>query len=83
MPEEVVFETEEKLSRNEIAERLRAIADGVESGSVKLSSGQDSIEVSPAETSEFEVKVEREDGEISLEMELEWDSGISSDLEIG
>lgn len=83
MTEEVVFENEEKLSRLEIAEKLRSIADGVEEGSVRLSSGSDSVEVMPAESSEFEVKVEREGNEISLELELEWKPGKSSGLEVG
>lgn len=80
MPEEVLFETESKLSRAEIASILRNTADKLAADEpVTLSAGNDSITLNPPATPEFEVKAERETstgadhGELSIEFELEWD----------
>lgn len=68
-----VFKTEEMLNSSEISEHLRKIADGIEKEKVTLGSGEESVELRPSDRSEFEVKVEEEqDGEISLELEIEW-----------
>lgn len=71
--EETIFETEEVLSKAEIAKKLQKIAEGVEKGEITLGSGNNSVTLKPSDNSEFEVKVEEEqNGEKSLEMEIEW-----------
>ncbi|NHN40685.1 amphi-Trp domain-containing protein [Halorubellus sp. JP-L1] len=84
MPEEVLFETESHMSREDIAAVLRNAADKLDAGdAITLSAGSDSITVTPPATPEFEVKVERETstgadtGELSVEFELEWDENQS------
>jgi len=78
--EETIFSSEQNMSREEIAESMRSIAEGVIQGKVGLESGDSSIEVTPGENCEFEVKVEREDdGETSLEIELEWNDEKGND----
>lgn len=81
----VVFKNEEKISRSEISDNIRKIADGVEKGEINLKAGDDSVQLRPSSSCEFEIKVEEEtDGELSLEMEIEWYSdGEDADLEIG
>ena len=80
MPEEVLFEDERRQDRAEIAAYLRAVADRLDGGeSITLSAGERSVTVEPPARPTFEVKVEREtsrgesDGELSIELELEWD----------
>lgn len=80
--EEVLFESESKLSREEIADLLRTVADNLSAGeSVTLSAGEESISLDVPSRPEFEVKVEREtegsETELSVEFELEWDEGDS------
>jgi amphi-Trp domain-containing protein len=80
----VVFKNEEKISRSEIAEKIQKIADGVERGEINLKSGDESVQLRPSESCEFELEVEEEsDGEISLEIEIEWDKNEKAgELEI-
>lgn len=79
MPETVLFENEQKISRSDVASYLRTVADRLDAGDpVSLEGGGDAISMEPPETVEFEVKAEREGptdspGELSLELELEWD----------
>lgn len=82
--EEVLFKSEEKLSRTEISERLQRIAEKIADGELNLQSGSDSITISPAQNSEFETKVEKEGDKVSLELEIEWNenSKESSGLQI-
>jgi amphi-Trp domain-containing protein len=80
MPEEVLFESELRQSRSEVANYLRTVADRLEEGgSLTLSAGEDSVTLDPPEAVTFEVKAERETGsgpdERSVEFELEWDEG--------
>jgi amphi-Trp domain-containing protein len=61
------------MSREEAAQRIRDLADKIGDGKVKLKSGDDSIELTPSERAEFELEVDEEtDGDISIEMEIEW-----------
>lgn len=89
--EEVLFETEQRLARSEIAGYLRSVADRLDAGEdVTLSSGDESVTLSVPERPTFEVKAEREtEGsgtELSVEFELEWDEngdgGDAGDLRI-
>ncbi len=70
--EEVLFESETEESRAAVADYLRSVADRLDDGAVTLRSGDEELTVNPPETVEFEVKVEREGAETSLELELEW-----------
>jgi len=76
--EEILFKTEQRQSRAEIADHLRAVADKLEAGDqVTLSSGTESISLEVPARPTFEVKAEREQegasSELSVEFELEWD----------
>ncbi|WP_225334764.1 amphi-Trp domain-containing protein [Halomicrobium urmianum] len=74
MAEEVLFETESTRSRADVAAYLRTVADRLEDGdALSLNAGNQSVTLDPPETVEFEVKAERENGERSVEFELEWD----------
>jgi amphi-Trp domain-containing protein len=79
-----LLNTETKLSREKASEKLHDLADKIGEGKVKLEAGQDSIELKPADHVEFELDVEEEsDGEMSIEMELEWPKNArKGDLEI-
>ena len=89
MPETVLFENEQQLSRDDIASYLRTVADSLSSGDeLTLSAGDQSVTLDPPTSCEFEVKAEREgpadgDGELSLELELEWpENPTDTDLSI-
>jgi amphi-Trp domain-containing protein len=82
MPEEVLFEHEQRLSRAEVADYLRTVADRLgEDGTVTLEAGERRQELAVPERPTFEVKVERETSssggpaELSVEFELEWVEG--------
>ena len=83
--EKVLFEVEEKMSNQEIAEYLKNIAEKLEKGQeIKLESGDQSVQLDTDRPAEFEIKVEEENGEESLELEIEWKKGSqkSDDLSI-
>lgn len=75
---------EKKMNREEASRKIHDIADKIGEGKVDLKSGEDSVELRPANQVEFEVEVEEEkDGDTSIEIEVEWakdDKG--DDLEI-
>ncbi len=76
--ETILFKTEERKNRSEIATILRLIADKVEEGKVSLSNNAQSVEVSLPENMVLEIKVEEEvkhKKKYSLEIELEWTEG--------
>ncbi|NHN59455.1 MULTISPECIES: amphi-Trp domain-containing protein [Halorussus] len=94
MPEEVLFKSENRLSRDDVAAYLRTVAEKLESGGdLTLSAGDQSVTLDPPAQPTFEVKAERETpggggpGELSVEFELEWDedgdggTGGSLDIE--
>ncbi|MDL5363659.1 amphi-Trp domain-containing protein [Halalkalicoccus sp. NIPERK01] len=93
MTEEVLFESEGSRTRGEIAQYLRAVADGLDGdGHLSLSAGGESVDLAVPERPTFEVKAERETGsggtDLSVEFELEWDeggedTGAGGDLTIG
>jgi amphi-Trp domain-containing protein len=95
VPEEVLFETERQMDRNDVASYLRTVAEKLESGGdITLSAGDQSVTLAPPARPTFEVKAERETpssggpGELSIEFELEWDEddgdgrGTDASLEI-
>jgi len=78
MPEEVLFETEQRTDRPDVADYLRSVADRLEAGDpVTLRAGGESITLDPPATPTFEVKAEREGSELSVEFELEWDESAA------
>jgi len=78
MPEKTLFESEQQMGRDAVADYLRTLADSLSSGSdVTLRAGDKSVTLDPPSEVEFEVKAEREgptdgDGELSIEVEVEW-----------
>ncbi|QLG27599.1 amphi-Trp domain-containing protein [Halorarum halophilum] len=80
MPEEVLFETERRQSRSDVAALLRDVADKLDSSDeLTLSAGDNTLTLEVPSEVTFEVKAERETGgaedELSVEFELEWDEG--------
>jgi amphi-Trp domain-containing protein len=79
MPEEVLFKSESRQSRADVAAYLRTVAGKLEDGdAITLKAGGDSVTLDPPSRPTFEVKAEREGpadgpGELSVEFELEWD----------
>jgi amphi-Trp domain-containing protein len=79
MPEDVLFESERRRSREEIAAYLETVAERLRAGeSITLQAGDESVTLEPPARPTFEVKAEREGpadgpGELSVEFELEWD----------
>lgn len=90
MPEEVLFETESRKTRADVADYLRTVADRLDDGeALTFRAGEETVTVDPPGAVDFEVKVEREGvadapGELSAEFELEWDEngGETGDLAI-
>lgn len=89
MPEEVLFESESRRSREEIASYLRTVADSLDAGNaITLTRGNQSVTMEPPARPTFEVKAEREGpaggpGELSVEFELEWDEAGDDDSDAG
>jgi len=83
MSEEVLFEVEKKMSNSEIAKNLRDIAEKIESNEeINLESGNQSVNLRTDRPAEFEIKVEQEGDEESLELEIEWKKDLAKDFEI-
>jgi amphi-Trp domain-containing protein len=76
------------MDRIAVADYLHSLADNLDSGSdVTLRAGDQSVTLNPPTRVEFEVKAEREgpvdgDGELSIEVELEWPENPSDDGEL-
>lgn len=86
--EEVLFESEERRTRAEVADYLRTVADRLDAGEdLTLSTGADAVTMTVPEQPTFEVKAERETGsgtpELSVEFELEWNEGEEGSSEGG
>lgn len=83
--EKVLFEMEKYMSGDEIAEYLREIADKIEQEeTIGIESGDQKVSVDTDKRKEFEVKIEEENGEVSLELEIEFgeDERTESDNEL-
>jgi amphi-Trp domain-containing protein len=78
MPEEVLFKTEEAVSREDVADAFADAAEQVRTGTVTLESATDEQNVELPEETTFEVELERvtdsETGEeyYELEYEISW-----------
>ena len=90
MPEEVLFESEERMSRDAVAKHLRSVADKLEGGGqLTLSGGGEDLGLEVPANPTFEVKAERETSsgggpaELSVEFELEWTEGEGDDEQGG
>lgn len=91
MPEDVLFESEQRLNRGEIAASLRKVVQKLEAGEpITLTAGGESVTLDPPSQPTFEVKAEREGpadgpGELSVEFEIEWpeNGGDDGELRIG
>ena len=91
MPEEVLFKSEQRMSREQIASYLQSVVDKLNAGdAVTLQAGGDSVTLDPPAQPTFEVKAEREGPtngpkELSIEFELEWpeDGDDGGELNIG
>ena len=85
--EVVLFETEERKNRSEIASFLRMLADKIESGNVTLKSGANEVTLTLPQNLIFETKVEEEQkkGKLkkSLEVEIEWIVGEGGEADEG
>jgi amphi-Trp domain-containing protein len=77
--EVVIFESEEKMSRANAAAFLRTLTDRLETGTVTLKQGEESVDLAVPENVVLEVKAEEEDKKsglkYQLEVELEWYEG--------
>ncbi len=80
MPEEILFEDERRQTRAEVARYFRSVADKLDADeAITFTAGDRTVTVEPPARPTFEVKVERETargaetGELSVELELEWD----------
>ena len=83
MTEEVLFNMEKEMSNSEIAKHLRNIADKLEKGEpINLESGVETTELATNRPAEFEIKAERENGEESLELEIEWSTAENEEFKI-
>lgn len=79
MTEETLLKIEKKMDNNAIASKLRKIADKIErKEKIRLQSNSDSVELDTDREAVFEIKVERESGEESLEIEIEWKTNSDS-----
>jgi amphi-Trp domain-containing protein len=80
--ETVLFKTEEKMSRNEVAEMLRALADKIEKSKVVLQQGAKEVRLKIPDQVELKVKAEKDVGKRrtkkKLELEIEWLVGASA-----
>jgi amphi-Trp domain-containing protein len=72
MAEETIHESAETRSRQGIAAFLRRVARRLRRGEPVPVDDEGTVAVDPPAETELEVELEREDGEVSLEVELAW-----------
>lgn len=78
--ETVLFKTEEKKTKSEIADVLRLLADKVAQGCMSLNNQEVTVDLDFPESMTLEIKVEEETKhktKRSLEIELEWTVGAN------
>lgn len=86
--EKVLFKSEEKKKRSDIANTLRTIADKLDQGNLTLKQNENETTVEFPDQMVLELKVEEEQGKRlkkSLEIELEWiigETGSSDNTQI-
>jgi len=82
MTEETVHEVEETRSRGGIATFFRRIARRLGRGEKVPVNDEQTVAVDVPEEAELDVEIEREDGDVSLEIEMEWpeeEGGVDTD----
>ena len=72
MTEETVHESEEQRSRRGISSFLQRISNRLRRGEPVPVDEEQTVTVEPAEEAELDVEVERQDGEVKLEIEVGW-----------
>ncbi|GCF14814.1 hypothetical protein Harman_27490 [Haloarcula mannanilytica] len=83
MTDETVHESQEKRSRRGIASYFRRLANRLSSGEPAPADEEQTVTVDPPAEADFEVEVERQDGTVSLEIDMEWDEaegGVETDV---
>lgn len=79
-PKEVLYKSEEQMSRSELAKLLREIAEHIEKGSLTLRSTEKETNVQFPERVELEIEYEvkqKSGGEKrQLELEISWGAGV-------
>lgn len=66
------YEFELTAGREEIAEELNGVVNGILTGAIRLGAGADAVSVSIPDDLSLEIEFEDEEDELSLELELEW-----------
>lgn len=66
------YEYEMTAGREEIADVLEGVVDGILAGSIKLGTESDEVSVDIPDDLSLEIEFEDEGDELSLELELEW-----------
>ncbi len=82
MPEETIYESEEKRSRRGLASFFRRIANALSRGDPVPIDKEQTVTVDPPAETNLEVEVGREGNDHSVEFELEW-VGSADDIETG
>ncbi|MWV65775.1 DUF1508 domain-containing protein [Halorubrum sp. JWXQ-INN 858] len=72
MPEETVHESRRSRSRQAIATYFRRLSDALGRGEPVPADDEGTVTVDPAAEPELAVEVERDDGTVSLAVEMEW-----------
>lgn len=72
--EKVKLKFENTLPREEAVAYFQAIVDSLKSGALSFTQGMESVELSPADTVEIEVKASRKGTSEKVSFELEWDT---------
>ena len=86
---EILMKSEEQKSRTEVASFLKDVAEKIESGTIKLIQGEETIVLEIPENLTLELKVqektkEKKSKKKQLEIELEWYIGEKSEqIELG
>ncbi|WP_336326581.1 HVO_2922 family protein [Halovenus sp. HT40] len=82
MTEETIHETEEKRSRRGISSFLRRISNRLRRGEPVPADEEQTVTVEPPEEADLNVEIEREDGNISLEVDVEWPEEEGGEIEM-
>jgi amphi-Trp domain-containing protein len=82
MTEETLHETEEKRSRRGISSFLRRISNRLRRGEPVPVDEEQTVTVEPPEEADLDVEIEREDGNVSLEIDVEWPEEEGGDIEM-
>lgn len=75
------YDFELTAGREEIADLLNGVVDGVLAGAIRLGSGADAVSVGVPDDLSLEIELEDEEDELSLELELEWPAPAEGSIE--